>query len=285
MRGVININVRLFLNIPTEKHIELFVLNRSSLTEEEAEWIEEWIQKDPEIRLLAEWFQLFYKKMDQIKSIGERPDHFSPVIELEPAPQKSKYSGGVFVLAAQTPVAERSKKNLKTIRTFVSDEYKTLIRILHNSSKNLSKLHVISEFVQEDDIVLIEVRDREKTILVSDLGGTFVIPDRKFPESTIKDWNACELHLPISKIKVFKDDQHNTLNFDTTEAYFGREELTLHKYGDELQITFDRLSETIPDKMVIYSGEKSTIWPVKDGTCSIDIQDFSEPVSSLYFYK
>ncbi|MDZ7720161.1 MAG: hypothetical protein U5K72_15205 [Balneolaceae bacterium] len=273
------------MNIPTEKHIELYTLNRSSLTEEEIEWIEEWIQKDSELRLLAEWFQLFYKKVDQIESVQERPDHFSSVIELESAPQKSKNSGGIFVLAAQTPVADRSKKSLKTIRTFVSDEHKTLIRILHNRSKNQSKLHVISEFVDEDDIVLVEVQDREKTTLVSDPGGTFVIPDQKFPENAIKSWNKCELHLPISKIRVFKDDKDETLNFDTTESYFEREELTLFNDGDELQISFKGSSERNPDKMVIYSGEKSSIWPVKDGKCSVEIQNFSGTVSSLFFFK
>lgn len=273
------------MNVPSEKHIEQYVLNRSELTDKEQQWIQEWIHRDEKVRRLAEWFQTFYKEVDQIKSIQERPETFSPVIELESVDKKSNYSGGVFVLAAQTPVADRRKKSLTTIRTFISEKHKTLIRILHNSFKKQSRLHVISEFVRENDIVLIEVRDWANSILVSEPGGTFVIPDQKFSEEAIKSWTTCELHLPISKIRVFKDDEHGTLNFDTTEAHVEREELNINKQGDELQIRFNRSDEIVPDKMVIYDGEKSSIWPVEDGRCSIDIQDFSGTVSTLFFYK
>ncbi|MCG2588467.1 hypothetical protein [Rhodohalobacter sulfatireducens] len=273
------------MNIPTEKNIETYILNRTALTEKEQEWIQDWIQKDEEVRLLAEWFRVFYKKMDHIESVQERPDLLTSIIELEPAPQKSKYSGNVFVLAAQTPVADRRKKTLKTIRTFVSEEHKTLIRILHNSSKNQFKLHVISEFLQDDDIVLIDVGDQNNKTLVSDPGGTFVIPDQVFPENTIKNWQKCELHLPISKIRVFSNGEQGTLNFDTTEAHFEREELSLQKSGDKLQVSFNCSVERIPDKMVIYVGEKSSMWPVENGKCTIAIQNLSSPVSSLFFYK
>ncbi|NBC65889.1 MAG: hypothetical protein GVY07_09585, partial [Bacteroidetes bacterium] len=215
------------MNIPTEKHIEQFVQNRSNLSEKEQEWIQHWIQKDEELRLLAEWFQVFYDTFEEIESTKERPNYLPPVIKLKPASHKSKSSRNVFVLAAQTPVTGRGKKTLKTIRTFVSEEHKTLVRILHNSAKKHSKLHVISEFLQDDDIVLIDAGDQNNKTLVSDPGGTFVIGDDEFPENTIKNWQKCELHLPISKVRVYKNDDQDTLNFDTTEAHFEREELKL----------------------------------------------------------
>lgn len=273
------------MNIPTEKHIETYILNRSSLTVKEQEWIQDWIQKDEEVLLLTEWFRISYKKMEQIESVKERSNHLPSVITLKPDYHKSKYSRNVFVLAAQTPVTDRGKKALKTIRTFVSEEHKTLIRILHNSSKNHSKLHVISAFLQDDDIVLIDVGDPKNTTLVSEPGGTFVIFEEEFPESAIKNWQKCELHQPISKIRVYKDEDQDTLNFDTTETHFERKELSLEKSGDKLMISFDCSVEKIPDKMVIYTGEKSSIWPVENGEFSITIQNLSSPVSSLFFYK
>lgn len=273
------------MNLPTEKHIEKLVLRRSELTAEEQQWIQKWIRKDRGVRLLAEWFKTFHRSADDIESLQERPDDFSPVIELQTSQKKSIYSSGVFVLAAQTPVAGRNKKSLTTIRTFVSEEHKTLIRILHNSLKDQSKLHVISEFVRDDDIVLIEIRDKKNTMLVSEPGGTFVISYRECSQEAIKNWESCELHLPISKIRAYKNSEHDTLNFDTSEAYFEREELGLERVEDELHITFNTSSEEAPDKMVIYSEEKSTIWPVEHGNCAIDIQDLSDTVTTLYFYK
>lgn len=273
------------MNIPSEKNIETYVLNRSSLTVKEQEWIQDWIQKDEEIRLLTEWFRVFYKKMGLIESVKERPKHLPSVIKLKPASHKSKYSRNVFVLAAQTPVTDRGKKTLKTIRTFVSEEHKTLLRILHNNSKNHSKLHVISEFLQDDDIVLIDVGDPKYTTLVSEPGGTFIICNQEFPESTIKRWQRCELHLPISKVRVYKDEDQATLNFDTTEANFEREELNLQKSGDKLQVSFNCPIERTPDKMVINVGEKSSMWPVDNGKCTIAVRELSDSVSSLFFYK
>lgn len=273
------------MNFPTEKHIENYVLRRSELASEERRWIQEWIQKDEGVRLLTEWFKTFYRDTDNIESLEDRPDDFKPVIELQTSKKKSIYSSGVFVLAAQTPVKDRNKKSLQTIRTFVSEEHKTLIRILHNSLKNQSKLHVISEFVREDDIVLVEMRDKKNTLLVSEPGGTFVISYRQCSQDSIKNWESCELHLPISKIRVYKNSEWNTLNFDTSEAHFEREELTLERIKDKLHITFESSDEEMPNKMVIYNGSTSSIWPFKGGNGSISVEDLSDSETILYFYK
>lgn len=273
------------MNIPTEKHIEMYVLNRSQLTDKEQQWIQDWIQKDPEVRLLAEWFERFYREIDEIASQKNQPEHIPPVIQLKPFQNKNSYSSGVFVLAAQTPVADRRRKHLKTIRTFVSEEHKTLIRILHDSKKSLSKLHVISEFVQEYDIVLIEVNDANHTLMVSDPGGTFVIPDKEFSEDSIRTWNECELHLPIFKIRVFKDSNTGALNFDTSGVNMERDDLQIDVNETELNLEFDGSDEMIPDKLVIYADQSSSIWSVINGNCSIEHEKISAPETRFYFYK
>lgn len=273
------------MNNPTEKHIEMYVLNRSELTDKEQQWIQDWIQKDPEIRLLAEWFERFYSEVDEINSQKDQPEDIPPVIQLKPFQNRNSYSSGVFVLAAQTPVADRKRKHLKTIRTFVSEKHKTLIRILYDSKKNLSKLHVISEFVQEYDIVLIEVNDVDHTLMVSDPGGTFIIPDNEFSEDSIRDWNECELHLPIFKIKVFKDSKTGALNFDTIGSNIERDEFQIDISENELKLDFDGSDEMIPDKLVIFADHCSSIWPITNGNCSIEHEKISAPETRLYFYK
>lgn len=273
------------MNIPTEKHIELYVLNRSELTDKEQQWIQDWIRKDDEVRLLVEWFERYYSETDEITSQQNQPKNVPPVIELKPIQKKRSYSSGVFVLAAQTPITNRQSKHLKAIRTFISEEHKTLIRILYDSKRNLSKLHVISEYVQEYDIVLIEILDDNKTLMVSDPGGTFVIPHQKFSKDAIRDWKECELHLPISKVKVFKDLKTGALNFDTTEANFERDDLRIEANDYGLKLEFEGLDEKIPDKMVVFSDQRSSIWPIVNGNCFIDEDKLTAPETCLYFYK
>jgi hypothetical protein len=273
------------LKIPTEKHIETYVLNRSELTEKEQQWIRDWIEKDAEVRLLTEWFEKYYSELDEITTQKDQPDDIPPVIELKPLQNKRSYSSGVFVLAAQTPVTGRRRKHLKTIRTFVSEEYKTLIRILHDSKKNLSRLHVISEFVQEHDIVLIEVNDSNQTLMVSEPGGTFVIPDQEFTKDSIQDWNECELHLPIMKVRVYKDSGTGVLNFDTTGTNIERDKLRIEVSENELNLEFEGLDEKMPDKLVIFADQKSSIWPIVNGNCSIAQDKLSATETRLFFYK
>lgn len=271
---------------PTEKNIEQYIRFPSELSGEEKTWIEEWVKKDQEIRALAEWYKQYYKNVDQVEKDRGMFDAEKPVnITLNPYNRPQKIASNVFVLAAQTPAVDRRKANLRTIRTFVSEEHKTLIRVLYDSGKNYSKLHVISEFVDEDDIVLIEVLDDEHTLMVSDLGGTFMIPDRKISQENIKDWNRCELHLPVSKIRVFKDLKTGTLNFDSSSSMFEREDLKLNVTEDELQIEVNSKAKIIPDKVVVYTDNQSKIWPVEMGSCSLAADMFTDSVSSLYFFK
>lgn len=271
---------------PTSIHIEKYIACPSELTSEEKDWVREWIEKDGELRSLADWFKVFYQTVNQIEKSRELSSAEKPsIIELKPFQSKSAFSSGVFVLAAQTPVSDKRKTNLKTIQTFVSEEHKTLIRILHDSRKNRLKVHVISEYVNDDDIVLIEVRDENSTTIVSDLGGIFVIPNQKLSIDTIKDWARCELHLPISKVKVFRDGTTGALNFDSFETDRERDEMELSVDGSDLNISFHSDKKSPPKKVVLYNGNQSIFLPVEEGHCSVPAEKFSDTVSCLYFFN
>lgn len=271
---------------PTDTHIEKYIAYPSELTSAEKEWIQKWIDKDREIRLLADWFKLFYRTAGRIEKSRELAGLQKPTsIELKPLINTTTFSSGVFVLAAQTPVSEKRKANLKTIRTFVSEEHKTLIRILHDSSKNRSKVHVISDYVNEDDLVLIEVLDENKVIMVSDLGGTFVIPDQKISINTIKNWARCELHLPVSKVKVFRDQATGSLNFDSFESDREMYELHVSVDGTQLSISFHENEKNTPKKLVLHNGNQSSFWPIEEGRCSVPTEKFSDSGSCLFFFN
>lgn len=271
---------------PTDTHIEKFVACPNELSSEEKEWIQKWIDKDQEIRLLADWFKVFYQAAGSIEKSRELAGLQKPSsIELKPFKNANAFSSGVFVLAAQTPVSDKRKANLKTIRTFVSEEHKTLIRILHDSSKNRSKVHVISEYVNEYDIVLIEVFDGNNITMVSDLGGTFVIPDQKISINTIKDWARCELHLPVSKVKVFRDQATGSLNFDSFETDRERYDFHLSVDDTQLNITFHENAKHTPKKLVLYSGNQSSFWPIEEGLCSVPTEKFTDSGSCLFFFN
>ena len=148
------------LNKPTEKHIEQYVRYPSLLSQEEKSWIEEWIAKDRETGMLAEWFKEYYAGMDTIESAKTKPESIPPVIQLTPFENRTNISGG-FILAAQTPLSRKKSFGLKTLKTFVSKEHKTLIRILHDDDERQSKFFVLSEFIGDEDIVLMDVSEEQ----------------------------------------------------------------------------------------------------------------------------
>ena len=88
------------MNLPTEKHIEKFVLHRSELTSEEQRWVQEWIRKNQGVRLLAEWFKTFHKSAGDIEHHQERPDDFLPVIKLQNVQKKDLF--GWYIRACCT---------------------------------------------------------------------------------------------------------------------------------------------------------------------------------------
>ncbi|MDX1641905.1 MAG: hypothetical protein R3220_09430 [Balneolaceae bacterium] len=271
------------MNRPTEKHIEQYVRYPSQLSREEKAWIEEWIDKDNEIHLLVKWFKEYYAEVNKVESRKNKPKSVPPVIQLKPFEKKSKISNG-FILAAQTPVSGKKRSALKTVKTFVSNEHKTLIRILHDDHEKQTKFFVISEFVDDDDIVLMNVSE-EQSFFVSRPGGTFIVSDQRISEKKIMDWSTCRLHLPLAKMDVFRTPETGELNIDSTGINREKYEISFEVVEEQLHIVTDFGADIIPEKLIVYSNEDSTFRTINNGKCSISLTDLKNPHSVLFFYN
>lgn len=280
MQGLTNKSIT--LNTPSEKHIEQYVRNSSELSRETILWIEEWIEKDDEIRLLTEWYREFYREIASIRNQKTRPDSIPSIIHLTPFENQSKYSKG-FVLAAQTPVSKKKRAGLKTLKTFVSKEHKTLIRILHDDDERQSKLFVISELVAEDDIVMMNVADQQ-SYFVSEPGGMFTISDLQISSEKITDWTHCKLYLPVAKIYVYKDGETGNINIDSSGLDKEHQQISLEQTENELTITTE-FDDLLPKKMVVHNNNHSLFRIADEGRFTISLSDLREPKSVLFFYN
>lgn len=265
---------------PSEEYIENYVRYPSDLSPKEIRWIEEWIQKDCEVRLLVEWFRKFYETVDQVErtktSSPDKPHH----IQLKKFDEGKSDSKGIF---SETPELTGEEPNLKTIRNFFSEEHKTFIRILHDKDNNRFKLHVMSEFVDAGDVILIKIPG-EDNLLVSKLGGSVRIP-KKISLDKIRSWTKCELYLPITKIHVYRDKRTNHINIDSLDADRDASHFDLKALNHEIEINIELPDKPSPQKMILQSNKESNLWDLENGVCLIPIKDISTSGSNLFFFQ
>ncbi len=57
------------MRTPTEKQLEVFVRDPSQLSVEDREWIEGSLLHDEGLRLLVEWFKIFFKLKEDLKDV------------------------------------------------------------------------------------------------------------------------------------------------------------------------------------------------------------------------
>lgn len=271
---------------PTEYQIENYIRNRDSLTGEEIRLIESALNTNEETRLLAEWFTQFYKGLAQHLSEGKnKADSQVPSsFHLKPLQAEKKNGRRSFVLAAQAGSSQQVNE-IEQIRTFASKKYGTLIRVLNLRSKNLTKIDVISDEVENDDIVILSVPGTAHQ-LITEPGGKISIPSDEISGNEIKKWPSCKINLPVLKSKVGL----NTSNRDgyiIAKAAEGVKSIEVHQRNDFVEIYPGQVQdETIPSLLVIAEADKlPTLWELIDGKALIPKDKFQNRDLSLFFYN
>ena len=266
---------------PSTKEIEKYILDPASVSPVRADEIRKWIDSDAEIRELAEWLETFYASVSQIdrqKKIGGK---IPKLINLVPYKTKIRQKNG-FVLAAQTP-AIKKMSGLRTLKTFSSEAYKTLMRILHDLDRNEYRLHVLSEYVGEEDIVIIEIPEANLSV-ISDKGGVFKLEEDQIEQDEIINWKNCRLHLPLTKVEVYYDHVTGDLNVDTSAVNPDQLILSFQTGGGRLRIEADVKDDRNIEKMVIRTGGYSSMIPVHDNFSDFPLDNLTTSSATLFFY-
>lgn len=274
---------------PTEKQIELFVRYPEQLTESEAGRIRNHLKSDEELRLIAEWFSLFYEKLDEYIS-GKREaaaekSLIPSSIELKPLSAAKKNGRRIFVLAAQTETADISS-GVEQIRTFASRKYSTLIRILSLKSKASTKIDVISDYIDEDDIVMLSVPESEVN-LVTQPGGKIEISSDQLSVEEIKKWNSCRVNLPILKSRVNRRSSSRNGYLFAKSPSERPKSIEIIQGTEHVEIYPDQTEKnTEPRYMVLYeTDELPTLWKLRDSKVIIPKEKFQNREVSLFFYN
>ncbi|MCC5907265.1 MAG: hypothetical protein JJU13_13720 [Balneolaceae bacterium] len=269
------------MNKPTEYQIELFVKNPVKLSREERRWVREWVESDEEVRLLAVWFKEFYNLTEEIKQNSERKERKPSIIHLKAVSNQFNTANN-FVLAAQTTVA---KNKHKSIKTFISEKYKTLIRVIYDDVKLRSRLHVISQYLNEKDIVILKLEDN-LNFFISKPGGILEISESVIPKEKITDLEKCSMHLPILKIDLFRDSITGNITYTSDSADKVGFSHIMEISKDEIKIDVENISNTCkPDKIVLHTGGNSSLWLINSGFCRLPVEKLKSSNSLLFFYK
>jgi hypothetical protein len=269
------------LRKPSTKEIERYILDPASISPVRADEIRKWIDSDAEIRELAEWLETFYGSVDQIRRQKKIGGKKPKLINLVPYKTKIRQKNG-FVLAAQTP-AVKKLSGLKTLITFSSEAYKTLIRVLHDLDRNEYRLHVLSEFVDEEDIVIIDIPEANLSV-ISDKGGVFKLEEDEIEQDEIINWKNCRLHLPLTKAEVYYNHETGDLNVDTSAVNPDQLILSFQIGGDRLRVKADVKDDRKIEKCVIRSGGYSSMIPVQDNISDFPLDKLTESSATLFFY-
>ena len=266
---------------PSEYHIELFVNSPEKLSRDERRWIQEWINKDDEVRLIADWYRQFFKQTEEIKKNKESNIEKPAVIYLKAIPNQLK-NGNNFILAAQTATA---KSKNKAIKTFVSEKHETLIRVIYDDKKTKIRFHAISQYLDDDDIVILSL-EGDQSFYISKPGGVFEISDSVITKGKIADLDTCKIHLPLMKIDVFRDSNTGSITYFSSFTEKKGSSSILEITDREIKIDL----ESIPDKfkserIILHSDGISSLWFIDENRCRIPLKKFKSTTSALYFYK
>jgi hypothetical protein len=271
------------LKKPTENDIETLICNPESLSAERKEWITLWIEKDSQLRQIAEWYREFYSHFQEVKKIKEKLPAHPVVIELKAADREKKPANG-YVLAAQTTtIAEGVYKSLKTM---ISEEHHTLLRVLYDYKQKTSRIHVISSYLEDDDIVLIETSDGN--IFTSNPGNTVDIPESELPRNKIIEWDKCRIHIPICRIDFYRDKYTGfvTYSFGKSIDEIDTNRIPVHISDSSVTVSVSEMDKRIrADKLILHTESKTLFDTLESSFYEIPFKYLTGTHSRLFFYK
>ena len=245
------------------------------------EWIKAWIEKDEELAMLASWYREYYLQVDAFERSREKESKSIPaVIELKAFKNGNRVKNN-FVLAAQTSTA--SKTSFHSFRSFVSGDERTILRVMHNRKKQSTRLQIISDFLDEDDIVMIEISDTKK-LLISRPGGGLELPESELSKEDIIGWHGCNIRLPVLKVLLYRDDNTGSINYSLSQK--GSEAVDVEIDDSEIRIGFSEEKKgEIPGKMILHTSNISKYQPVHNSVCTIPLEDVTGTLSQVAFYQ
>lgn len=268
---------------PTEHDIESLFSAPDSISSERKQWILSWLKKDKELNEVAEFYEKFNQKLKEVSDSKNKCRAVPLVITVEKQTRRKKKRNG-FVLAAQTTAV--SGTSYKIVKTLLSEEHHTLLRVLHDESKRVHTIHVISSYLDDSDVVLIE--DESGKLFISSAGSKLEIPESEYQEWRIKEWNQCNVHLPLCRLYFYRDRHYGNVTYS-----FGKAVDEIDQEKVEIEISKERIAVKIPvfsesfgpGRVVIQTDRMKRFGYLSEGYYEFPAEYLDEGNFTLYYFR
>lgn len=148
----------------TEIHIEQFVCYPESLSGPEKERIQEAISDSPRLKELKKWFEEFYDEL----STAQKGEGTAIPLQAVDFGRKSQRLQKQMVLAAKTQ-RESKTTSLETIITLISEEHKTVVRVLRERNSGKFQIHLLKEEKpSQNDVHVLHFEEQNMDIVIDE---------------------------------------------------------------------------------------------------------------------
>jgi hypothetical protein len=267
----------------TKEHIESYIFTPDLLSKEKKLEIEQLLKESDELRAVASWYRLLKKEIRYVEKSKSKKRPESSRIKLIPSKviKKKKHS---FTLAAKTVSAHKRKPSLLTLRTFISEENKALVRVMRNSDESQIQVHAISENIDTDDIAMIRIPG-VSDLMISKPGGVFLLKKGQYSDEAVKNWESCTLYIPMDRADLLLQPQTGNVFLDTHRTDKEQLSLSILEEADQVKIDVECFKDFQVDKVIVSNGQKGYLLLVNEGQINLPKTLINNRVTSLFFFN
>lgn len=242
------------MNKSRKEYIETYVFAPDLLSQEEKIEIEQWIRESETLRAIAERYAALEKEIRFIKNSKSKQRPERSEVELKPSRiiRKRNFS---FTLAAKTTKTKTGRFGMKTLRTFISEENKTIVRVIRENDEPQVQIYAISEKMDSDDIALLRVPG-VTDLMISKPGGVFLLASSQFSDDVVKSWESCMLFTPVDRADLLINPSTGGIFLDTHRS--DKEKLSVSVCDKEtvIEIHLEQKGNFRADKVIVSDGKK-----------------------------
>lgn len=271
------------MNKSKTEYIETYIFAPDLLTKEQKTEVEQWLRDSDALRALAERYSAFKKEIHLVKKSKTKKRPESSRVMLLPAivEKKRKHS---FTLAAKTPDAKTGRAGIETLRTFISEENKAIVRVIKERDENRVQIHAISENIDSDDIAMLRIPGITD-LMISKPGGVFSLASGQFSDAMVKKWESCMLFIPLDRVDLFINQDTGGLFLDTHRSDKEKVSVSVSKKESVIKIQLKCAENFHVDKVIVSDGERGYLLLMNDYTIDLPESLTKNRLLSLFFFN
>jgi hypothetical protein len=265
------------------EYIETYIFAPDLLSREEKIEVELWLRESDALRAVADRYSAFKKEIRFIEKSKAKKRPENSRIKLFPSKvvKKRKHS---FTLAAKTPEVKTGKSGIQTLRTFISEENKAIVRVIRENDENELQIHAISENIDFDDIAMLRIPG-VTDLMISKPGGIFLTESSQFSDEMVKKWESCMLFIPLDRADLLINPETGGVFLDTHRSDKEKFFVTVSKEESLIKIHFNHTGDFDINKVIVSDGERGYLILMNDNVIDLPGSLIKNGLVSLFFFN